>query len=234
MKLRHTARHKLDTDSAQSLHVAYLKKSNKLSILACTGLILAGFVYTGPSERIFSMDYNSAVAHIKGQAEEETRNTSSRSLPRHETLGSSSRVTSDRDTQQQIDTDEPEEHVEVAAIEEESEPYQPVAVDTANRYAYGHCTWHVANLRYADGRPIPGDWGNATSWGANAERDGYVVNDTPEPGSIGWMRGGYGHVVYVVEVYEDSVFVKEMDGFRSNGIPMEKTYPISSFNGFIH
>lgn len=103
-----------------------------------------------------------------------------------------------------------------------------------NRYDYGHCTWHVYNLRAQAGRPIPSYWGNATSWGYNAGRDGFTVNDTPKVGAIAWQRGYYGHVAYVTAVENGRVHVKEMFGFGGNGIPVENIYSASAFDGYIH
>ncbi len=105
------------------------------------------------------------------------------------------------------------------------------AVYAGNRYAYGHCTWHVANLRAAAGKPVPSFWGNGGQWGYNARKDGYTVSNEPQVGSIGVHVGGYGHVAYVTSVSGNMVHVKEMHGFRSNGIPMETDYPVSFFNG---
>jgi surface antigen len=104
-------------------------------------------------------------------------------------------------------------------------------VYAGNRYAYGHCTWHVANLRAAAGKPVPSFWGNGGQWGNNARKDGYTVSSEPQVGSIGVHVGGYGHVAYVTSVSGNMVHVKEMHGFRANGVPMETDYPVSFFNG---
>lgn len=45
------------------------------------------------------------------------------------------------------------------------------------------------------------NWGNASSWGAYASSNGYVVNNTPAAGTVGYSTSGiYGHVVWVESV----------------------------------
>lgn len=44
-------------------------------------------------------------------------------------------------------------------------------------------------------------WGNARDWGYSAQRQGYVVNDTPSAHSIAYSTSGiYGHVMWVESV----------------------------------
>lgn len=79
-----------------------------------------------------------------------------------------------------------------------------------NGYAYGYCTWHAANRRAAVGRPIPNNWGNATTWDEGARAMGLRVDQVPEVGAIlqtdgGW--GGYGHVAFVEQVNPDGGWV---------------------------
>jgi surface antigen len=84
-----------------------------------------------------------------------------------------------------------------------------------NGYAFGYCTWYVANRRAAIGRPVPNNWGNANTWAYMASLSGYGVGHQPKVGSIlqtggGW--GGYGHVAFVENVNADgSIDVSEMN-----------------------
>lgn len=70
-------------------------------------------------------------------------------------------------------------------------------------YAWGNCTYWVFLLRSNAGAPIPTTWGNASTWAINANLDGYIVNQTPTPGSIMQISNvdnGLGHVAYVESV----------------------------------
>lgn len=73
----------------------------------------------------------------------------------------------------------------------------------ANTYPVGECTWgakQAANW-------VNNNWGNAKDWIASAQRDGFVVGDTPVVGAVAvWPNTGrygnvlYGHVGVVTEV----------------------------------
>jgi surface antigen len=85
-------------------------------------------------------------------------------------------------------------------------PQPPGAVGTrapmANHFAYGYCTWYVANKRY-----VPW-YGNAIDWWPNAAAYGYPEGSTPMHGSIMVSRESpIGHVAYVESVNGDGSFV---------------------------
>ena len=76
-----------------------------------------------------------------------------------------------------------------------------------NRFAYGYCTWYVANKRY-----IP--WlGNAIDWWPNARAYGQPEGMLPKVGAVMVTReSGYGHVAYVEAVNTDGSWsVSEMN-----------------------
>jgi surface antigen len=76
-----------------------------------------------------------------------------------------------------------------------------------NRFAYGYCTWYVANKRY-----IP--WlGNAIDWWPNARAYGQPEGQAPKVGAVMVTReSGYGHVAYVESVNADGSWtVSEMN-----------------------
>ncbi|HSE61803.1 MAG TPA: CHAP domain-containing protein, partial [Candidatus Saccharimonadales bacterium] len=74
------------------------------------------------------------------------------------------------------------------------------ASPAANGYSYGYGTYYVATRR-----SVPPNWGNAKTWYAYAQRDGYSVGDTPKKGAIAWSgRGLYGQVAIVEEVNASS------------------------------
>jgi surface antigen len=77
----------------------------------------------------------------------------------------------------------------------------------SNHFAYGYCTWYVANRRN-----VP--WmGNAIEWWPNAPPYGYAEGQTPVVGAIMVTReSGYGHVAYVESVNGDGTWtVSEMN-----------------------
>jgi surface antigen len=76
-----------------------------------------------------------------------------------------------------------------------------------NHFAFGYCTWYVANKRY-----VP--WfGNAIQWWPNARAYGFSEGQTPRVGAIMVTRESYwGHVAYVEAVNADGSWtVSEMN-----------------------
>ncbi len=77
----------------------------------------------------------------------------------------------------------------------------------SNAYAYGYCTWYVAN-RIA----VPSNWGNANTWDNGAAISGWTVSSVPRPGAIAQSdRGSEGHVAVVEEVSADGTQIKYSD-----------------------
>lgn len=63
-----------------------------------------------------------------------------------------------------------------------------------NLYAPGNCTWYVKQKR----PDIGNQWGNANSWYASAQAQGFKTGTMAKTGAIGVsFEGYYGHVVYV-------------------------------------
>lgn len=77
---------------------------------------------------------------------------------------------------------------------------------SGNRFAFGYCTWYVANRR-----PVP--WlGNASAWFSQAQLYGWRTGQTPAVGAIMvTMESGWGHVAYVESVSGSSWTVSEMN-----------------------
>ena len=95
----------------------------------------------------------------------------------------------------------------------------------ANGYAFGYCTWYVAQRR-----AVPGWWGNANAWYSNAQISGYSVGSTPRVGAIAWSGAGYdGHVAYVESVSGGSVTVSEMNWNGGWDRVDFRTVPASTF-----
>ncbi len=106
-------------------------------------------------------------------------------------------------------------------------------------YAYGYCTYYAAARRAEIGKPIPGSWGNATSWAWFAAQDRFGVGSVPRVGAIMQSSGGYGglgHVAIVEEVKANGdIVISEMNGYRFGGgwgIVGRGTIPKSQTFGF--
>lgn len=77
---------------------------------------------------------------------------------------------------------------------------------TGNSYEPGQCVWYIKNKR-AD---IPNNWGDASAWLGNAQRQGWPTGTTPVVGAVGWTSG---HVVYIEAVNSDgTVTYSDMNG----------------------
>lgn len=94
-----------------------------------------------------------------------------------------------------------------------------------NTYAYGNCTFYVANRRI-----IPGNWGNARNWLWNAQRAGYATGSAPRVGAIAWTGAGYlGHVAMVEAVDGNQVKISEMNGIAGYNRVGYRWVPASAF-----
>jgi surface antigen len=117
--------------------------------------------------------------------------------------------------------------------------YTGPGTDQSHRFAYGHCTWYVAQKR-----TIP--WsGHAYAWLANAQAMGYSICQgsgcQPQVGAIvslkdsGWMARRYGHVAYVIKVENNRFLVSEMNriGWGRESV---RWIPLGSYliKGFIY
>jgi len=104
-----------------------------------------------------------------------------------------------------------------------------------NGYVRGYCTWYAYNRRAELGRPIGGNWGNATTWASFARADGFEVNKTPRAGAVFQQGGGWsgmGHVGVVERVNDDgSIYVSEMNYAGYNKIS-SRTIPASQVGSY--
>jgi surface antigen len=112
-----------------------------------------------------------------------------------------------------------------AAIAAASAPAMPATWSGAgpypNHFAYGYCTWYVANKRY-----IP--WfGNAIDWWPNARPYGREEGQAPRVGAVMVTReSGYGHVAYVEAVNADGSWrVSEMNYIGWNRVSTRTISP---------
>ncbi len=92
------------------------------------------------------------------------------------------------------------------------------ATSGPNRFAYGYCTWYVANRRYTP-------WlGNAADWWPNARAYGYAEGQAPQVGAVmvTW-ESGYGHVAYVESVNADGSWTVSEMNFRGWNVVSSRT-----------
>jgi surface antigen len=90
-----------------------------------------------------------------------------------------------------------------------------------NHFAYGYCTWYVANRRN-----IP--WfGNAIEWWPNARPYGYAEGASPAVGAVMVTRESpIGHVAYVESVNGDGSWtVSEMNYVGWNTVSRRTIHP---------
>ena len=86
--------------------------------------------------------------------------------------------------------------------------YNFTAAYAGNAYTPGNCTWHVANKRAAVGKPLPSNLGNAATWAVRAAAAGLPTGKVPmQHAAVVTSQAGWGHVGFVVEVYDDGSFL---------------------------
>jgi N-acetylmuramoyl-L-alanine amidase len=103
-----------------------------------------------------------------------------------------------------------------------------------NGYAYGFCTWYVAN-RVA----MPSNWGNANTWDDYARLSGWTVSSIPRAGVIAQSdsMSYLGHVAYVEAVSPDGTQIKysDMNGISGWGrVGYSGWVPASMFQHYIY
>lgn len=85
-----------------------------------------------------------------------------------------------------------------------------------NGYSYGYCTYGVAIMRAAIGRPLPMGLGNANAWYYRAQSMGMKTGTKPASGAVLWhvnpIRNPLGHVAFVQKLNADgSILVVDMN-----------------------
>lgn len=90
-----------------------------------------------------------------------------------------------------------------------------------NKFAWGNCTYFVANHKNVTWR------GNAGAWLRNAAAAGVPTGSSAAPGAIISFQGSgynpyYGHVGLVVDVDGDDVIVKDMNYRRINEVTIRR------------
>lgn len=105
-------------------------------------------------------------------------------------------------------------------------------------YAFGNCTAYAFARRAELGKPVGRMWGNAATWAAMAQAQGYKVNNIPAVGAIMQNGGGYGHVAIVEKVLKNGdVQISEMNAYVSGGgfnIVSGRIIPASSARSYAY
>ena len=98
------------------------------------------------------------------------------------------------------------------------------AVSNANSYSRGQCTFYIASQRN-----VPGNWGNAREWLANARAAGWATGSVPQVGAIAWTGAGRaGHVSIVRAVMGSQILVQEMN-YNGVGVISSRVANASEF-----
>lgn len=116
----------------------------------------------------------------------------------------------------------------------EYKTYATTYTGKGNRFAWGNCTYFVANHKNVTWR------GNANAWLRNAAAAGVPTGKNPTPGAIITFQGSgynpyYGHVGLVVDVDGNDVVIKDMNYRRLNEITIRRVAKSDpSIRGYIY
>ncbi|MGQ2283460.1 CHAP domain-containing protein [Leuconostoc pseudomesenteroides] len=132
------------------------------------------------------------------------------------------------------------EAMQVQLVPKSSTPtnYPHPQAGGTNTYPYGYCTYGVKEMASWIGN----NWGNASEWANSARKAGYVVNSTPEVGSVVVFQNGQGganspagHTALVIGVNGNSITVREMnftDGSGAGGFGKYSTRTIGNASSY--
>lgn len=128
----------------------------------------------------------------------------------------------------------PSQSVAKAPAKAASKRYAVRYTGNGKGFAWGNCTYYVANNKNVTWR------GNANQWLRNAAAAGVPTGKTPASGAIVSLSGHgynsyYGHVAIVADVDGDDIIVKDMNYRRLNEVTIRripKTDP--SIRGYIY
>ncbi|WP_349551456.1 CHAP domain-containing protein [Leuconostoc pseudomesenteroides] len=128
------------------------------------------------------------------------------------------------------------DHVAEQDIVPNTTSYPHPQAGGTNSYPKGYCTYGVKEMA-----PWVGNyWGDASNWANAAKKAGYVVNSTPEVGSVVVFQNGQGgansvagHVAFVIGVNGNTITVKEMNfQYGSGGFNIYSTRNIVNASSY--
>lgn len=104
---------------------------------------------------------------------------------------------------------------------------EPPKNEVKNPYEVGFSHWHVFNRRTAVNKPVGTNWMNATQWAYYAQKDGYVVDKSPEIYSmvvknnlLGFVEGinSDGSVIFSAMNYKSGFYRTDTETIPSNEV----------------
>ncbi len=96
------------------------------------------------------------------------------------------------------------------------------AIYSNNAYAFGWCTWYVANRRSELGRPVPSNLGNANTWYIRAAGLGVPTGSAPAVGAV-VVEANINHVSVVEQINADGSFVVSEMNYRGWNVKTSRT-----------
>jgi surface antigen len=103
-----------------------------------------------------------------------------------------------------------------------------------SRECTSFAAWRVSRRGPFHNTMRGGHFGNANTWGANAQRIGFPVDDNPVPGAVAWTTAGAaGHVAIVEAVNSNGTVTVEEYNYAVSGRYGRRTVARSAFR-YIH
>lgn len=111
--------------------------------------------------------------------------------------------------------------VKVTPKKQEYKTYATGYTGKGNKFAWGNCTYFVANHKNITWR------GNANAWLRNAAAAGVATGNIPTPGAIISFQGSgynpyYGHIGLVVDLDGNDLVIKDMNYRRLNEVTIRR------------
>lgn len=118
---------------------------------------------------------------------------------------------------------------ELIPIDPATIAYKPKPSGSVDGYIPGQCVWGVA--RWVG---VPAYMGSAYEWDNYARANGIKISPIPEAGTVGQTDAGrWGHVVLVLKVEGDKIYLREQN-YDYSGSIRERWAAVSEFPNYIY